>query len=107
MRESQFGFSYSFTDVWQVPILAGLLFGGELIGAAIGYFVLPSPDTFVRLWLGAVLALAPAYPLGLLLQWKLQPERLAANAVMVRRLGLIAALLVAVGLSMGLTGFDF
>lgn len=107
MRESQFGFSYSFADLWQVPILSGLVIAGELVGAAIGYFSLPSPDAFMRVWLGGVLALIPAYPLGLLLQWKLQPERLAANAVMVRRLGLIAALLGSVGLGMWLTGFDF
>lgn len=107
MRESQWGFSYSFSDMWQVPILSSLVIAGELGGAAIGYFSLPSPEAFTRLWLGGVLALIPAFPLGLLLQWKLQPERLAAHAVMVRRLGLIAALLVAVALCVCLTGFSF
>ncbi|MBN7137051.1 hypothetical protein A7A76_20145 [Lysobacter enzymogenes] len=103
MRESQFGFSYSFSDLWQVPVLTSAVLAGELIGAALGYFLLTSHgDGFARAWLGGVLGLIPGYPLGLLLQWKLQPERLAENAVMVRRLGLIAACLISVALCMWL-----
>lgn len=84
MRESQFGFSYSLSDMWQVPILTLPVIAGELGGAAIGYFSLPSPDGFMRLWLGGVLALIPAFPPGLLRQWKPRPGRLAAHALMVR-----------------------
>lgn len=77
--------------MWQVPILTLPAIAGELGGAAISCFNLPSPDSFMRLWLGGAPALIPACPPGLLRQWKPRPGRLAAHALMVRRRGLVAA----------------
>ncbi|MGH8079640.1 MAG: hypothetical protein ACREP7_03620 [Lysobacter sp.] len=75
-----------------MPFLSGGAIAVEIVGAVIGYFYLSTPDLFTRAWLGAVFGAIPGYALGLLLQWKLQPERLATHAVMVRRQLLIAVL---------------
>jgi hypothetical protein len=57
------------------------------------------------MWFGGAIATFPAYLLGLFVQARHRPGSLAANRVMVRRLGLIAALLSLVALAMPLLGF--
>ncbi len=106
MRESPFGFEYSFAEIWQVPILTGALFAGQAVGAAVGCFALSLPDALQRLWVGAMLGMAPGYVLGGLLQWRLRPGPLAENALMVRRMGLVVAFAGALGLHQWFGGGD-
>lgn len=93
MQDSQFGFSYSWSDLRPIWPLVAAVTVAELAGSAIGYKVLTVQDGFSRLWFGGALAALPGYALGLLVQLLLRPERFQTHRVLIRRIGLLAALL--------------
>jgi hypothetical protein len=93
MRESPFGFSYSWADLAPIRPLTVTVFVAQILGAAGGLLFSSSPDNLARIWAGGALATFPGFLVGLLVQWKIRAEALSENATMVRRLGLIALLL--------------
>jgi len=93
MRESQFGFEYTWADLQPVRPLAVATFVAQVIGAAIGLAVSAYPSWFANLWAGGALATFPGFLLGLLLQYLLNAERIREHRVMVRRMGIIALVL--------------
>ncbi len=105
MKESQFGFEYSWADLKPIRLVAVTVILAQLLGAAIGLVLPRFDDWFENLWSGAALATFPAFLVGAALQARATPGRLAEHKVMVRRLGLIAAVLSAFGLAMPMFGF--
>jgi hypothetical protein len=93
MRESQFGFEYSWSDLKPVWPLALTVLIGQLGGAALGYYVAKNPSAFANIWAGGALATFPCFLIGILIQWLRNAAALNENRVMVRRLGLIALVL--------------
>ena len=100
MRESPFGFSYSWADLAPIRPLTMTVFFAQILGASGGLLFSSSPDNFARLWAGGALATFPGFLVGLLVQWKIRAEALSENATMVRRLGLVALLVSLVAAAM-------
>ena len=100
MRESPFGFSYSWDDLQPVrPLCVTVLvaqFLGAVVGLAVGYF----PGWFENLWIGGAVATFPGFLLGLPIQRRARPEAIEENQVMVRRMGLVAVILTVAGATM-------
>lgn len=105
MKESQFGFEYSWSDLRPIRALAVVVFGAQIIGAALGLMLPRFPRWFESMWFGGALATFPAFLIGLLVQARLKPGSLSEHKVMVRRLGLIAAFLTVFAIAMPLFGF--
>jgi hypothetical protein len=97
MKESQFGFEYSWSDLRPVRALAVTVVVVQICGGLLGLFFAPQLKVFLRLWIGGALATFPAFLAGLAIQANLHPGSIGENLVMVRRLGLIAALLSLAG----------
>ena len=93
MRESQFGFEYSWDDLQPIRLLALTVAGSQIAGAILGLWVSVYPSWFANLWAGAALATFPSFLVGLLLQFWVNRASLSEHRVMVRRLGLIALVL--------------
>jgi len=100
MKESPFGFEYSWDDLQPVrPLFVTVLViqvVGALIGLSIGYF----PGWFENLWIGGAIATFPGFLVGMPIQTHLRPAAIAENRVMVRRMGLVALLLTLAGFTM-------
>jgi hypothetical protein len=97
MRESAFGFSYSWSDLQPVRALAVTALVAQLVGAGVGVWVARYPEWFDNLWAGGAIATFPGYAIGLLIQHRVKPGSLTENLVMVRRMGLIALVLTLAG----------
>lgn len=93
MKESQFGFEYTWEDLQPIRTLVVIALGFQVAGALLGLWVAKYPQWFANLWAGGAIATFPGFIVGLVAQWIKYPESLAENKVMVRRLGLIAAVL--------------
>ncbi|MGB9149287.1 MAG: hypothetical protein WCB36_03490 [Burkholderiales bacterium] len=105
MKESQFGFSYSWADLKPIRALPITVFAAQLIGSLVGYEMHLHSGWFESLWTGGALATFPSFLAGLLVQARLRPGSLHENAVMVRRLGLITLSLTLMAVFIFMFGF--
>ena len=105
MKESQFGFEYSWADLQPIRALAVIVLLAQVAGAALGYLFPHFPRWFESLWFGAAIATFPAFLVGLIVQARLRPGSVRENRVMVRRLGLIALALSVFAIAMPILGF--
>lgn len=106
MKESPFGFEYTWADLQPVRALALIVFGTQIVGGLAGFAFPRFPEWFESMWFGAAIATFPAFLVGLAVQSKLRPGSIAENRVMVRRFGLIALALSAFAVAMPLFGFE-
>jgi Na+/H+-dicarboxylate symporter len=90
MKESQFGFEYSWDDLRPVRPLYVTILVAQLLGFFAGLFF-GHGDWFERAFVWAALATFLGYLLGLWVQAVMLPGSLGRNPVLVRRLGLLAA----------------
>jgi hypothetical protein len=97
VKESQLGFRYTWADLQPVRVLALTVAIAQGLGAFVGLWFPVRGDHFLGLWVGAAVAILPAFLLGAALQSKLHPGSLGENRVMVRRLGMLALLFLVVG----------
>ncbi|MFL6713259.1 MAG: hypothetical protein ACJ8LN_10075 [Sulfurifustis sp.] len=93
MKESQFGFEYSWEDMRPIRPLVVTAFAVQIVGALFGIALSKYPSWFVNLWAGGALMTFPGFLLGLLVQWRINAERISEHRVMIRRVGLIALIL--------------
>ena len=105
MKESQFGFEYSWADLKPVRALAVTVYAAQVFGAVAGFMFPRFPHWFESLWFGGAICTFPAFLVGLAIQSKLRPGSLGENRVMVRRLGLIALALSAFAVAMPYLGW--
>jgi hypothetical protein len=105
MKESQFGFEYTWEDLQPVRALALIVFGVQIAGGLAGLAFPQFPRWFESMWFGAAIATFPAFLVGLVVQSKLSPGSISENRTMVRRLGLIALFLSAFAIAMPFFGF--
>jgi hypothetical protein len=106
MKESQFGFEYSWADLQPVRALAITVLAAQVVGGAIGVVFAHQASWFLKLWFGGALATFPAFLVGLAIQSRLRPGSIGENKVMVRRMGLIALVLSLVAIFMPYLAFD-
>lgn len=93
MKESQFGFEYSWDDLKPIRPLAVTALVGQLSGAGLSLLLPTYASTFANLWAGGAVATFPSFLLGLLIQHQLNPDAIRENRTMVRRFGLVALVL--------------
>jgi hypothetical protein len=105
MRESQFGFEYTWSDLRPIRALVIVVLAAQLVCMVVGLAYAPHTDWFHRLWFGGAIATFPAFVVGLFVQTWLRPGSIGENIVVVRRLGFIAALLTLVAFFMPELGF--
>jgi len=105
MRESSFGFQYTWADLEPVRPLAVTLSLVQVAGATVGLVFPLLPGWFESAWFGACVPMFPAFLVGLVVQSLRRPGSIAENGTMVRRLGLLALFLSSVALSMPMLGF--
>ena len=90
MKESQFGFEYTWKDLEPIRPLVATVLVFQVIGAVIGLIVINHPTWFESLWAGGAFASFPGFMVGLYVQTKSRKEAIGENVVMVRRIGMIA-----------------
>ena len=100
MRESRFGFEYSWADLKPVRALVVTSGIAQAAGALAGFALLRDMGWFESIWFGAAMATFPGFVIGAFIQAAVEPGSLAENKIMVRRLGSIAAFLGAIALLM-------
>ena len=93
MKESPFGFEYSWADLEPVRPLFVTVLLAQFLGAAFGLWSDKFPSWFDNIWVAAAFATFPGFLLGLPVQMRLRPGSLGEHRVMVRRLGMVALLL--------------
>ena len=99
MTESPFHFEYSWADLQPIRSCVTMVLIFQIIGALAGLFTRSMPHWFVSLWYGGAMATFPGFLVGLFVQWRERPGTLSANALMVRRMALIAFMLSASALA--------
>ena len=97
MKESPFGFEYSWEDLRPIRPLAIVTFVAQLIGMAVGLWLAKYPSWFENLWTGGAIATFPGFLPGLPVQMRVLPGSISEHSVMVRRMGLVSLLLSAAG----------
>ncbi|MFG6430259.1 hypothetical protein [Roseateles sp. LYH14W] len=105
MRETPFGFEYSWADLQPIRALSVVVVAGQVIGALGGWVYPRFPDWFESMWFGSALSTFPSFVVGLAVQAHDKPGSLSANKVMVRRFALVAALMSCFALAMPFFGF--
>ena len=98
MKESPFGFRYTWKDMRPVRPLAGTMMLFQFLGAGIGYYFGSEPNWFDNVWLGGAAATFPGFLVGLVIQYRINAARITEHKVMVRRMGLVTLLLTLVAL---------
>ena len=105
MKESQFGFEYTWADLQPVRALAVVVVAAQVVGGVVGLLLPRFPSWFESLFFGAAVVCFPAFLVGLVVQARWRPGSLAEHKVMVRRFGFVAAVFSAFALAMPLLGF--
>ncbi len=90
MKESEFGFEYTWEDLKPIRPLQLVVHSAQALGALTGILISLMPGVMASLWGGGAIATFPGFLLGLALQFKLRPAAISENKVMVRRMGLVA-----------------
>jgi hypothetical protein len=106
VKESPFGFEYSWSDLQPIRALAVTVVLAQILGALLALFLAHHSTLFLKLWFGGAVATFPAFLVGLAIQARLQPGSIGENSFMVRRFGLIALLLSLAAIFMTLLGFE-
>ena len=106
MKESKFGFEYSWADLQPIRALAFTVLLLQIAGLGFGLAFAHHSNLLLRAWFGGALITFPAFLLGLAIQSHTQPGSISENRVLVRRLGLIAFLLSGMAIAMPLLGFE-
>ncbi|MCP4374300.1 MAG: hypothetical protein GY797_40295 [Deltaproteobacteria bacterium] len=76
MKESPFGFQYSWQDIQPVRALFVTVLVAQAIGAGICLWISPLPSWFDNLWMGGALGTFPGYLAGLPIQMRIRPGRI-------------------------------
>jgi MFS family permease len=93
MKESPFGFEYSWNDLRPIRPLTVIVLVAQAVGSLLGLWFAKYPGWLENLWFGGALATFPGFLIGIPVQKWLRPNSLSENRVMVRRMALVALLL--------------
>jgi heme A synthase len=105
MKESRFGFEYSWADLQPVRLLALIVLGSQVAGGLAGLAYPQFPKWFESMWFASAICTFPSFLIGLVAQARLRPGSIVENRIMVRRLGLISLALSAFAVAMPVLGF--
>ena len=93
MKENQSGFEYNWEEFQPVRALSVVIAVAQCIGVGVSLWVGHYPSWFENLWFGGALATFPGYLIGLALQRYRKPNSLIVSRALVRRMGLVSAVL--------------
>ncbi len=93
MKESPFGFEYTWKDLEPIRELSVVALVFQCTGAIVFLSLGISTDWFYDLWVGGALLSLPGFLIGLVVQRVMRPGSISENIVMVRRAGFVSTLL--------------
>ena len=93
MKNKQSGFEYNWEEFQPLRALSISIAVAQLAGAGVSLLVGHYPSWFENLWFGGALATLPGYLIGLGVQRHLKPMSLGENRALIRRMGLVSAVL--------------
>ena len=73
MKESQFGFEYTWEDLQPVRTLVLCVLAFQIAGALLGLWIQNYGEWFSNLWAGGAIATLPGYLIGLIAQKTANP----------------------------------
>ena len=93
MKENDSGFDVNLGDFQPLRALSLVIAAAQCVGVGVSLFVGHYPTWFENLWFGGALATFPGYLIGLAVQHQLKPNSLVVCRALVRRMGLVSAVL--------------
>jgi hypothetical protein len=90
----------SYRSLWAIRWLSITLFALQLVAGVVAVIMLAGGRSMLSFWLGGVLATAPAYLLGLLVQHRVDPTALREHKATALALGVISIGAVAAAMVM-------
>ena len=93
MKEKDSGFDYNWGEFQPLRALSVVIAAAQCVGIGVSLWVGYYPSWFENLWFGGALATFPGYLIGLAVQRHLKPNSLIVCRALVRRMGLVSAVL--------------
>jgi hypothetical protein len=93
MKESDPGFEYNVGEFRPLRALSVVIAAAQCVGVGVSLWVGHYPSWFENLWFGGALATFPGYLFGLAVQHHFRPNSLIVCRALVRRMGLVSAVL--------------
>jgi hypothetical protein len=92
MNETKSGFEYNAGEFQPLRPLSLVIAAAQCVGVGVSLWVGHYPSWFENLWFGGALATFPGYLIGLAVQRHLHPNSLIVARALVRRMGLVSAI---------------
>lgn len=93
MKENESGFDFNQGEFQPLRALSVVIAAAQCVGVGVSLLVGHYPSWFENLWFGGALATFPGYLIGLAVQRHLKPNSLIVSRALVRRMGLVSAVL--------------
>lgn len=93
MNENPSGLDGNRDEFQPVRTLSVLIAVAQCVGAGVSLLVGYFPSWFENLWFGGALVTFPGFLMGLAVQRHLEPTSLSENRALIRRMGLVSAVL--------------
>ena len=93
MKENDSGFDYNLGEFQPLRALSAVIAAAQCAGVGVSLWVGHYPSWFENLWFGGALATFPGYLIGLAVQRYLKPNSLIVCGALVRRMGVVSAVL--------------
>jgi hypothetical protein len=106
MKENGSGFDQGVGQFLPLRALSVVIAVAQCFGAGVSLWVGHYPSWFENLWFGGALATFPGYLVGLAVQRHLNPNSLIVCRPLVRRMGLVSAVLTLAAFVVPLGAFN-
>jgi hypothetical protein len=106
MKENEPGFDSNLGQFQPLRALSVVIAAAQCVGAGLSIWVGHYPSWFENLWFGGALATFPGYLVGVAVQRHLNPNSLVVCRPLIRRMGLVSAVLSLAAFVVPLGAFD-
>jgi hypothetical protein len=93
MKDNESGVDYGLGEFQPLRALSVVIAVAQCVGVGVSLLVGYFPSWFENIWFGGALATFPGYLIGLAVQRYLKPNSLIVCRALVRRMGLVSAVL--------------
>jgi hypothetical protein len=93
MKDNESGFEYNLGEFQPLRALSLVIAAAQCVGVGVSLLVGHYPGWLENVWFGGALATFPGYLIGLAVQRHLKPNSLIVCRALVRRMGMVSAVL--------------